>query len=261
MGGHGLPASVLRVLLVSAALALAGCLGASNEPAPPTGSDRRETSDAAVEGLSFPFSGSITGNPAVPGEETFPFEVPEGAVEVRALLTWDVPEVNDVRVALLDPKGEPAASGFPERPGQSSAATLDPPSSGTWTAVVRSTRAVSAGFALDVRVSFLVPMDNVLSDSLDLGPGDFAELNLIMEEGATINFTFAAAGGTVAWNLHSHEDGELKIHQEGAGAAEHADAFTAPKREIYSLLFESESTPVTLSYDVTGAFRVHSHSQ
>ncbi len=247
-----------RALGLLVALALAGCFG--GDPAP-AGADRESarTDDAAVEDRTVSFSGAITATPAQPAEEAFPFDVPKGAVGVAATLSWSSP-LAALRLDVVDPAGDSPGRAFPEASGRQSVATVEPPRSGEWTAVVSSSRAVEANFTVEVTVSFLVPSRNVLADQVELRAADYAELNLIMEGNASFDWEFSSSA-TVAWDIHSHEDGETITHDEGTGT-EHAANFSAPARQIYSILFESQAAaPVTLSYRVEGAFRVHSHSQ
>lgn len=53
----------------------------------------------------------------------------------------------------------------------------------------------------------------------------------------------------------------MKYWQQGEDAKAEG-AFTAPERGIYSLLFENAGAlPVDITYEMTGAFRLHSHAQ
>lgn len=52
-----------------------------------------------------------------------------------------------------------------------------------------------------------------------IAPGDMAEINLALEAGETMEATFSTDGGTLKWNVHSHEGNEVIIHSEGQDAS------------------------------------------
>jgi hypothetical protein len=81
-----------------------------------------------------------------------------------------------------------------------------------------------------------------------IAAGEFAEVNLVLPAGATVDVTFEA-GAPVAWNIHSHPAGEVVIHQEGT-SDEGTIPFTAASAGGYSYLWENKGAdPVEL--DVT----------
>jgi hypothetical protein len=241
------------------ALVTAGCLGDAVDSADTGFEGAAETDYADLDDLVKTFSGTLTGTPVAPGEEAFTFNVPRGAVEVQATLTWGNAPVTDFSLELEDARGDMQGRGFPEDDGQLSVATVDPPWSGEWTAHVTASRAVEQDFDLEIRVSFLVPLENYLADEVSMRAGTFREINLIMEEGASFNWSFESSNGPVNWDIHSHPDGETKYHQEGTDES-HEGRFTAPSRDVFSILFQS-TQPTTVTYEVEGAFRVHSHSR
>lgn len=93
-----------------------------------------------------------------------------------------------------------------------------------------------------------------------LEPGKFAEINLEMGEGATIEVEYTGAGGALEWNVHSHDGDNVVIHAEGVGS-EGKLPFSAPHAGLYSYLWKNaSSTPVRLTtrLNSTGTVRVHS---
>lgn len=247
------------VALLAAVLA-SGCVGQPEVPAGPAAD--QVTSDFEEEALFANFTGRLTGLPVQPAEEDFPVEVPKGAIALEATVDW-TSDAADLRLVLLDPAGEEVETSFPEG-GRASAATLEPPASGTWTVRVRAMRAVDEAFTLTTRVLLIEPSHNVLEQTYEIGGASlFKEINVIMEEDASFAWTFTATS-PVHWDIHSHENGETTYHEEGTSTGESGD-FTAPKRQIYSVLFAPPDTsapaPATVEFRMEGAFRVHSHSQ
>ncbi|HVL48515.1 MAG TPA: hypothetical protein VM889_08165 [Candidatus Thermoplasmatota archaeon] len=253
----------VAVLLALPAV-LAGCLGSS----PAAEGDGEHHPDGATDHATERYvwtnaSGKATATPATPFSQDFPFEVPKGAVEVQATVTWTPNPVSVVRLELVTPKGDSVGKGFPEKDGQRSLAFADAPPSGTWKLRVTTDRALDVAFQTSARVGLLVPQENTLKDTLTVVKRGFAEVNLIMEEGATFNYTWKVTDGATAFyfNIHSHENGETTVHEEGEYTA-HQGSWTAPKRQIYSILWENRGlADLDMAYEVTGRFRVHSHSQ
>lgn len=256
------PARVSRPSLASAlalvlALVAAGCLdapAAEEAPLPDT-----QTDGADLRPIEASFSGTAMGNPASPFLEEFTFDVPQGAVGINATLSWSDP-VARFGLELVDPYGELVEEGYPEQDGVLRVATLEPPASGTWVLRVTSDLSVNVPFALEAVAELLVPQDNVVRTTAQMNAGTFREINVIMEANATFRFTFEASGD-VNWDVHSHPESGVKYWDEGTGTS-HEGSFTAPERGIYSLLFENAGAlPVDITYEMTGAFRLHSHAQ
>jgi hypothetical protein len=250
---------VPRLLLpLALALVAAGCLGDAvpqeEGPAPDA-----QTDLAGLRPIETSFSGTATGNPAAPYAQAFTFDVPQGAVGINATLAWSDP-VARFTLELVDPYGDIVETGYPEQDGVLRVATLEPPASGTWTLRVGSILSVNVPFTLDAVTELLVPQHNVVRTSAQMNAGTFREVNVIMEKDATFNFTFEASA-PVNWDVHSHPPGGVKYWQEGTDAS-FTGSFTAPERGIYSLLFENANAlPVDITYEMTGAFRLHSHAQ
>ena len=99
------------------------------------------------------------------------------------------------------------------------------------------------------------PLDDVVVE-----PGKFAEINFEMAAGSATDVTFEAAGGSLEWNVHSHEGDKLTIHAKGTGA-EGKVRFAAPAAGLFSYLWNnSGDAPVRLTVSVIpqGTVRVHS---
>ena len=251
-------------LLVVAALLLAGCT-AEEAPVPPPADTL--TSEAREAATWSNFTGTLRGVPVAPGVQEFEVVVPQGAVEVQATLAW-TSALADLRLALVDPRGEVVETGFPESDTQRSAATLEPPASGTWKVRVEARRALDEPFTVAARVLLLQPLHNVLQQTYDIGGASlFKEVNVIMEKDASFDWTFEATS-PVHYDIHSHVDGETVYHERGTAAAA-SGTFVAAERGIYSVLFappdagesNPDPTPSTVRFRMEGAFRVHSHSQ
>lgn len=256
--GVAVPPSAKLVVLLVLSLLSAGCLarddGGGDDPLAP---DER-TDDASLRPLAETFSGTATGNPAMQGQYDFPFEVPSGAVGLNGTLSWDGP-VARMRLELLDPSGKVAETGRADPDGRVVLATVDPPKPGTWTYRVTAIMAVNVPFTLEAVADLIVPAQNVDRQTRTLGAASFYEINLILEEGASFNFSFEATG-PVKWDVHSHPPGGVKYWQEGEGESGGA-SFTAPSRAVYSVLFENPGAQdLTLRYEILGRFRLHSHS-
>ena len=259
-------ASVVRafVLVLVLVLAAAGCFAPEAPAEGPRG--ETQTDAASTRPVVEQFAGSATGTPAQPFEEGFAFEVPSGAVGVNGTLSWDKPPVDapfgladTFEFALLDPEGEVVAEGYPDVNGHLIVVTLDPPRPGTWTFRVRSVAAANTAFTVDAVAELIVPEDNAVVKSLELGQRSFYEVNLILEEGASFSFSFNASG-PVVWDIHSHPPEGLKTWEEGEGTTG-GSAFTAPSRDVFSILWSNEGAlPVELSFEIFGKFRIHSHS-
>lgn len=98
-----------------------------------------------------------------------------------------------------------------------------------------------------------------LSDVV-VAPGKFAEINLEMTEGSTAVISFQAAGGSLEWNVHSHDGDKVVTHAEGAGEAGEL-RFAAPRAGPFSYLWKNiGAAPVRLTARLTaeGSVRVHS---
>ena len=85
----------------------------------------------------------------------------------------------------------------------------------------------------------------------DAAPGEFAELNLELPAASTVSVHFRA-DAPLDWNVHSHPDGEVKIHDSGS-AADAEVPFTSTGADVYSYLWENHGdAAVTLHVWKTG---------
>lgn len=93
-----------------------------------------------------------------------------------------------------------------------------------------------------------------------VAPGDMAEINLELAAGDTMAARFTSEGGTLEWNVHSHEGDKAVIHAQGDDA-KGAPNHTAAKAGVYSFLWKNTGKkPVTLSIELElgGSAKVHS---
>jgi hypothetical protein len=90
------------------------------------------------------------------------------------------------------------------------------------------------------------------SRSFSIAPGEFAEANFKMSEGATVVVTFSEGSDDIAWDVHSHgASGETKIHDDGRGGTGNVE-FKAPAAGVFSVLWKNEGSTAT-SLDVSVA--------
>lgn len=253
---------VRPLALLAIALLAAGCLGP--EPAPETPREDTETSEATSRPIQAQFTGSATATPAQPFVQDFPVEVPRGAVGVGGNLSWERPPIdaplglaNTFDFALVDPDGEVVDDGYTDVDGKIVVTTIDPPRPGEWIFRVSSDAALDTPFKVDTEIVLLVPEHNTIVKSLELRA--FYEVNLILEEGDSFSFSYNSTDA-VNWDIHSHPPEGVKYWEEGTGTTG-ASSFTAPARDVYSILWENAAAlPVQLSFEVDGKFRTHSHS-
>lgn len=91
----------------------------------------------------------------------------------------------------------------------------------------------------------------LVEEERTLEPDGFLEVNLEMNATDAVTAAFEAQE-PVAWDVHSHREGEVVLHDEGR-AATGTVAFEAPSGGTYSLLWENDGDePVELSATVRG---------
>lgn len=206
----------------------------------------------------------------------FAFEVPAGAAEVEALLTWTA-EGAAFAFVLVDPSGEEVAQGWGEAPGRAYVTTTHPVVPGEWTIEITSERSVAAAFAATVtvhsealpegpmNVSFALPPRSptrslppeLRAPLAPLGPRDYAEVNLNMAPEDFFAFAWTSTSD-VYFNVHFHgADGtERPIEHRGS---ELEGEFTANMTEVYALLWRNEgNTSVQIDAQIDGRYRLHS---
>jgi len=89
----------------------------------------------------------------------------------------------------------------------------------------------------------------VVARNFALGPGQFAEVNIDMPGDGALRAAFRA-NAPVRWDVHSHPEGGVVIHQEGEGD-EGAVEFRALAAGMYSCLWRNEGAePVDLIVSV-----------
>lgn len=255
----------MRILsTILAVLLVAGCL--AKDEAPDTPRADTQTDDAGSRPIVQTFDGTSTGTAATPDVQSFVLTVPRGAVGVNGTLSFDrtgpalpVGATRPFQFELVDPDGEVVAEGYQDVEGRLIVATVEPPKAGDWTFVVRGVAAVNSAFHLETVAELIVPAQNVVAKTLSLGQRSFYEVNLILEANASFAFSFNASA-PVVWDIHSHPPAGVKEWQTGEGPTGAAQ-FTAPARDVYSVLWENTGAlPADLSFEIGGAFRIHSHS-
>ncbi len=241
-----------KILAAAALIILSGCLDdAGNADAE---QDLSQPMGPDFEPVSFAFGGEFLAGGIDPPQE-FTFDVPAGATEVAALLTWSMPgAILDFQ--LFDPMGEEAADGWGESPYHRYVTTTRTPEPGEWTARVSIEQGVDAHFDLQVEarqgahwgpiaVTYTVPVD------------DFVEINLNMVPGDGFNFTWAS-NNALYFNVHYHADGQTERPIEARGTSMEGN-FRAPDTQVYSLLWRNEGVlPVEVEVAVDGTYRLHS---
>lgn len=208
---------------------------------------------------------------------TSPFEVPEGAGEIEALLTWSDASAQ-LAFRLIDPDGNEAATGWNEGNGRAYVTTTHPVVSGLWALEVRAQRALLTAFAATVTThseavdegpivtTFVIPpRDPARAAPAEargalpsVAPRDFAEINLNMEPGDGFRFSWNATSD-VYFNVHYHgADGTTERPIEERTRSLQGE-FAANATEVYALLWRNEaSSNVEVSVEMDGAYRLHS---
>lgn len=240
-------------LALAVLLLTAGCVGTSTDDTDPSTADV-PSSNTSFEPANYTFEGEFlagTGDQT----QTYTFEVPEEAGEVRGLLTWSIPGA-ELDFQLENPEGEVVADGWAESDQHRYVTTTDPPQPGNWTAVVTAQQGVDVHYTLEIEAR-QAQSYGPIERTYTIQPQEFAEVNLNMAVGDNVTFDWQADGG-VYFNLHYHADNETQRPIEHTGT-ELAENFTAPNREVYSLLWSNEgAVPVEVTVSMDGAYRLHS---
>lgn len=210
--------------------------------------------DAAFEAVTYNFTGEFLAG-GVDAPVAFPFEVPGGAGEVEALLTWTIPGAI-LEFQLLDPDGTVVADGWAESEMRRYVTTTRPPFAGAWSAVVTAERGVDVHFALEITARLAEPFGPIVQ-TYSVAGGAFAEINLNMVPGDSFDYDWSA-DGELYFNVHYHAPAGTDRPIEYTGTA-HQGNFTAPANEVYSLLLRNDGLlPVRVDVSVDGAYRLHS---
>lgn len=248
----------LALLVLTAVLA--GCVS-SPTTAPVASAPNADASDSA-RGVSQVITGEIpTATPLMPYQKEHVFDVGPGILEVRLNFSW-TSQVSDIQVRLLDPDGKDQGAGARETGTTRAMATVDPPAHGKWKLVVTSTRAVRESYSANLTLTEFIPGTSHLKEVETVGANGFRELNLIMEGNESFDYSWAIreTGATTKFNIHSHENGQTTYHVEGEFVKTNG-TFTAPKRQIYSLMWENTGgLPISIDLEMNGKYRLHSHT-
>lgn len=97
----------------------------------------------------------------------------------------------------------------------------------------------------------------VVDRTFELSPGQFAEANLQMAEGDTIEVSFATDGPEMRWDLHRHSQGHaVEILDEG-NASQATFTYTADREGVVSVFWEPhEEAEIRLEVTITGQAEV-----
>ena len=241
------------LLVVGVTFLLAGCLAESTELSPTSTPD----DETLFRPVSYEFNDEFVAG-GLDAPKTFPFQVPAGADEVAALLTWTIPGAV-LEFQLENPNGTTIATGFAETDQRRYVATPDLPMAGNWTATVTATRGVDVHFTLNMTARQGVDHGPIRQE-YTIGRGAFAEINLNMIPGDIFDYVWNA-DADLYFNIHFHGENGTERPVEFRGRA-HEGNFTAPDRQVYSLLWRNEGlTPVRVEADVEGDYRLHSMSR
>lgn len=93
-----------------------------------------------------------------------------------------------------------------------------------------------------------------------VAPGDMAEINLELAAGDTMAAKFSSDGGTLKWNVHSHEGDKAVIHAQGDDA-KGEPGHAAAKAGMYSFLWKNtgkKPVKLTIELELGGSAKVHS---
>lgn len=92
-----------------------------------------------------------------------------------------------------------------------------------------------------------------------VAPEGIAEINLELAAGEAMTARFSTDGGTLKWNVHSHEGKDVVFHAQGNDASGQL-RHVATQTGMYSFLWKNEGTkPVELTVVLEdGAGKVHS---
>lgn len=210
--------------------------------------------DALVPEDAQRFTGTVARDGAGYGVTGFQFTVPEGALGVHVTGEWAATAPLELRIA--SPEGD-VTQGVREGPGRERAVTRNAPAPGEWTLRVVSPADEEHAFTLTAWVVTNLS-DARVDEKVALGPGEWLEVNLVLEAGATFQWAFDA-DKPVTFDVHSHSQaGGLVTHAQGE-SSQRSGAFTAPESNVYSFFAEgADGAPVTLTYAVKGPFRLSS---
>jgi hypothetical protein len=102
------------------------------------------------------------------------------------------------------------------------------------------------------------PADRIHARTVTLAPGSFAEVNVLLEAGDTLRWSWSVQGPAPFFNVHTHnEDNSARILRQTSDQTRNNGTFAAPEAGTYSLYWSNETPyPITLTYDVLGEGRL-----
>ncbi len=97
----------------------------------------------------------------------------------------------------------------------------------------------------------------VVERTFELSPGQFAEVNLRMTEGDTIEVSFATDGPEMRWDLHRHGQGQQVEVLDQGNATQGMVTYTADQDGVVSAFWEPhEETEIQLEVTIAGEAEV-----
>lgn len=260
----------MRISLALILAVLAGCV-TPQVPGVNVPDNATRTTDAWQR--IHDFEGQLT---TTASSTAYAFDVPEGAAQIEALLTWREAGAQ-LGFRLLDAVGEEAAAGWNEAPNRAYVTNTHPVTPGEWTIEIFADRAVTADYSATVKITsdapdhgpitatFVIPPQNparllppeARGPIPTVTPRDYAEVNLNMEPGDSFNFSWTSTR-PVYFNVHYHgAEGTERPIEERTDALE--GSFVANMTEVYALLWRNEGTSeVEITLELNGAYRLHS---
>lgn len=250
------------VYLVVVGVIVASVLGAMAQISPlGAGFDPEETVTVHTDDGRFiqytNATGALTSTPVQPQEATGTFLVPLGAASIQVKILYDN-TFGELQLRIEAPDGTDATGiGI----GGQLEVEVPPPMRGLYTyRISADTFAVETAWEISIRVASAAADETLLVETFTIPPGTFFEINTQMPGNASFHWDWVIEEGTaVAFDVHSHFDGEVQYLVEKT-AAEDRGSFTNDREGGYSLLWENTgAAPVTLVYRVWGDFEVDSY--
>lgn len=209
-------------------------------------------------------SGSVTGFGPVDQPATGSFDVPRGTAFLGVSLVWDDP-LADLRITLDSTRNDSVegafshGASFGDADGDVSDA-IESPVWGPWSYVIEGDNAINVAWTLVLSMQPAEGLVTTLSETLQVAPGAFFEINTVMELEKELCWDWAIAEGEeVHFDVHTHFDGEVQYIVEQR-VASGSGCITSQREGGHSLLWEALGTaPVTLTYTVWGEFEVDSY--
>jgi hypothetical protein len=91
--------------------------------------------------------------------------------------------------------------------------------------------------------------------SFTIAPGASAEIKLVMEAGASADYTWAATGGRINFDLHAHGDGQSIDYDRGRGATAGEGSIEAPFAGEHGWFWRNrDSADVTVTLQLRGEY-------